>query len=833
MLVNSVKTRIIAAGSIVVFAACAIITFLAVNNVAEFAQNSSDTTLRTLAYQYKARIEKELGAAVLTAKTLAATVEGLQQSGLHTPDSIAAIALNILALNPQYIGTTTAWEPNKFNGDDRALINNKYTDKTGRYVPYFHKSASGSGLTFEPLDMRPESGGIVEWYYRPINENRTVITPPFLYPVNGKDVLMTTVSVPIHDKDNSAIAIATVDLTLDSIRESVSKIKPYEDGFAYLISHDGQWIAAPDLSLSGKAVSDPLTKEIYNVVKSGKTYDKETRIHGVDMLTVAIPVNFGTKEDWILAIHAPKATVFASAHGLQTLLLICSVFAVVVAVAVYYLVGFGIAKPIVAMSKTMKTLADGRTDVVIDHQEKSDEIGTMARALNYFREGLLENVKLRKSEEEAKRVLAYQAHHDSLTGAHNRFALMALTKSWIGPEAPPFAMLFIDLDDFKSINDAFGHDCGDMILVEAASRVSRTVPEHSLVARYGGDEFIVLIPLDHIVSVDVICATILDTLTQKYQASGVTLHIGASIGIALFPQDAIVFDQLLISANLAMRTAKQRKNTYTFFNPVFHQAMQKRVSIEQQLRHALDRNEIYLVFQPQITEHGRIHGVEVLARWESPVLGFVPPDQFIKVAEETGLISSLGEYIIRRSCAEFRQILNVCDEATVGLTLSINISVHQLLKEGFKEQLLRVVEESHLSKEQVVIEITESVFIEEPDIVLPLLHDIRKIGFAVSLDDFGTGYSSLSTLRTMPIDELKVDKSFVENICKDEQDSKMIRSIIEMGHAMGMRVVAEGVEENSQRMLLSEYGCDLYQGYYFSRPLKPDDFIAFVKEMRV
>lgn len=434
-----------------------------------------------------------------------------------------------------------------------------------------------------------------------------------------------------------------------------------------------------------------------------------------------------------------------------------------------------------------------------------------------------------KRRDEIENKLQKSAVTDFLTGLHNRFALAEIAKTWGQPNSRPFVLLFVDLDNFKNINTTFGHGYGDILLVEAARRLQTFAPTSAKVVRYGGDEFAIFIPSEDIVSLDAVGAGIIETLSKPYLVSGMRLHIGASVGISLFPQDGMLLEQLMISADLAMRSAKRKRNSYELYNQQLQDAMRKKLSIEHHLRRALEGDEIYMAFQPQITQGGRVCGAEALVRWNNPDLGLVPPCQFIGVAEESGLIAQIGQFIIRQSCAGFRRMFDACGDRAAGLSLSINISVKQFLNKDFKDQLLICIAENGLRPEQVTIEITESLFIEESAVVLPLLQEIRASGVGVSLDDFGTGYSSLSTLRTLPINELKIDKSFIANICNVDQDRKMSQAIIDIGHSMSLKVVAEGIENEEQKNLLDSLGCDVYQGYYFAHPLGLDDFIAFMK----
>lgn len=437
---------------------------------------------------------------------------------------------------------------------------------------------------------------------------------------------------------------------------------------------------------------------------------------------------------------------------------------------------------------------------------------------------------LYQKEAAAHRLLSYQAVHDPLTDLYNRTALKDIAYQWITQHASPFLFLFIDLDNFKNINDSFGHALGDKLLIEVSRRLKQLMPEGSEIVRNGGDEFSVFIKREQAGSnSDHLGQRIVSEISKPYYISGLKLRIGSSVGISRYPEDGPNFEQLMVSADLAMYTAKKKRNNYAFFNSELQEIMERKTLIEHSLHTAVEENELYMVFQPQVHGDGTIHGAEALVRWESPELGFVPPDMFIRVAEESGAMASLGAFILDTSCAEFRKILDACNDGEDTLNLSINISVPQILEKNFKNQLLRRLDQHRIRRSQTTIEITESMFIDDLEYILPLLQEIRDTGVSISMDDFGTGYSSLSMLRALPIDELKIDRSFVKHINEIKQDSDIIHSIIHMGHTMNMKVVSEGVEEKEQLDLLNSYQCDLYQGFYFSRPLGAEAFINFIK----
>ncbi len=435
-------------------------------------------------------------------------------------------------------------------------------------------------------------------------------------------------------------------------------------------------------------------------------------------------------------------------------------------------------------------------------------------------------VILRK-EEQAKKQLKYQAMHDPLTQLYNRSALPSIGLQWTEPRADSFQLFYIDLDNFKNINDSFGHSYGDVVLIQVADRLKARLPKKSAVFRVGGDEFVALLKIERS-RLDESANLLIEKLSEPYSVAGMTLHLGVSIGISRFPEDAPTIDDLLIMADIAMYNAKKRRNSYSLYNAELQEIMQRKTSIENHLRQALHGAELFMMYQPQISREGKLHGAEALVRWKNPVLGFVPPDQFIGIAEESGLMVQLGAFIIERTCMEFRQILDQCAEEAVELTISINVSVKQMLENNFKEQLLSALEKYNIERSRTTLEITESLFIDELGYILPLLNDIRSTGITISLDDFGTGYSSLSMLRSLPIDELKIDRSFIQSILKQPQDAEMANSIINMGQTLKMKVLAEGIEEEGQLALLNSFGCDLYQGYYYSPPLTAEGLIQFI-----
>ena len=432
------------------------------------------------------------------------------------------------------------------------------------------------------------------------------------------------------------------------------------------------------------------------------------------------------------------------------------------------------------------------------------------------------------SDQQKKDELLFQVLHDSLTQLPNQAYLYKHIEKWVLRLSNKFDMLFIDLDNFKNINDSFGHKVGDEILIEVANRLRSFFGSGNLVVRQGGDEFIVLMKCQDTLKREELLKELIALISKPYSIEHMEFSLGASIGTAQYPKDAQQLESLMSLADIAMYEAKKKKNAFCVFSAEMKNRSIRKIDIEHELRNAVKNNEFWMVYQPQMRADGEIHGVEALIRWKNEKLGFVPPDQFISVAEETGLMPEIGEFVIKQSLEE---ISTLQAKMKKNFQLSLNVSVRQLLDVRFLDNLLNDIEACSLDKASITIEITESLFIEDVDYILHILKSIKDEGIGLSLDDFGTGYSSLSMLRKLPVNELKIDKSFVDEILHIEEDRAMVHSIINMGKNLSMHTLAEGVETFEQVELLKRFGCDIFQGYYFAKPLAKDDILHFLEEL--
>lgn len=442
-------------------------------------------------------------------------------------------------------------------------------------------------------------------------------------------------------------------------------------------------------------------------------------------------------------------------------------------------------------------------------------------------DGTTEDITDRKLAEKRVETLAY---YDSLTGLPNRSLLYDRVTQALAQARrtkKKVAVLFLDLDRFKFINDSLGHSVGDLLLKEVAGRLTDCVRSKDTVARNGGDEFVVLIEdLSEPQEVEDVADRILEELSSTFLIAGHSLQVSCSIGISLSPENGSDRETLIRYADQAMYAAKENgRNTYRFFNADLNADIERRTSTENDLRSALKRGEFFLTYQPQmVIETGELAGFEVLLRWQHPDKGLVPPDLFIGIAESTGLILPIGEWVLRTACAQAKRWL---DMRLLRTPIAVNISAVQFRQNNFCDLIVRILKETGLPPELLELELTESLLLSNKDSMLSVLQQLRQLGVGLAIDDFGTGYSSLSYLKQFHVQKLKIDRSFIKDITTDAEDAAITAAIIDMGKNLNLRVIAEGVEHDGQLEFLRGHRCDEIQGYIFSKPL----IAAKVEEM--
>jgi len=433
---------------------------------------------------------------------------------------------------------------------------------------------------------------------------------------------------------------------------------------------------------------------------------------------------------------------------------------------------------------------------------------------------------------EAAAQISQLAYHDVLTGLLNRFSLqhqLDQAMAMAHREQHALAVIFLDLDRFKAINDTLGHAVGDGLLIEVAHRLRLNVRSSDIVARLGGDEFvIVLTEVEDVTAVARLAGKIRQALAQPYSIGEIAINSTASLGSAIYPNDGEDGEALMKNADTAMYHAKsQGRDNFQFFTAEMNQAAIKRLTLDNDLRVAVETRQFELFYQPQLdSRDGRIIGVEALVRWRHPRNGLISPAEFIPAAEETGLILRLGEWVLDEAC---RQLCAWRDGGLHGITMAVNLSAHQLHSPVFLEHVTQALKKHRLQGADLELEITESVAMRDPDSSISQLRALRNLGVRLSIDDFGTGYSSLSYLKLLPIHTLKLDRSFVRDIETDSNDVAICTATIALAHNLGLAVIAKGVETEAQRLLLTSHQCDFMQGYLFSKPLPAEAALAFIQ----
>jgi len=443
----------------------------------------------------------------------------------------------------------------------------------------------------------------------------------------------------------------------------------------------------------------------------------------------------------------------------------------------------------------------------------------------------------RFAEEELQR----EALYDPLTNLPNRrFFLERLHQEFsrarrhgrIG------ALLFLDLDDFKTINDSLGHHIGDLLLQQVAERLRGRFRDEDVAGRLGGDEFVVLLadvvddPVSRIYEVEKVASQLRELLTEPYSVDEHELFVSVSIGVALFPEDAASHQDVLKHADTAMYRAKaQGRNNYQFFLPGMQEEASQRLLIEKDLRLALRRGELDLHYQRQVDAQGRVVGLEALARWQHPQKGAISPGVFVPIADESMLVHELHDWVVRRVCADIRRMIDECGYERVPV-VSINVSARAFHHASFEQQLLEQITSAGVPPEKLCLEITETSVMERVEMVIDKMLALRRSGVVFSVDDFGTGYSSLAYLKRLPVASLKIDRAFVRDITSDANDAIIVETILSMARHLKLESIAEGVEDEAAAQFLRERGCDLFQGWLYGRAEPLDQVIAYLCAQR-
>jgi diguanylate cyclase (GGDEF)-like protein/PAS domain S-box-containing protein len=464
------------------------------------------------------------------------------------------------------------------------------------------------------------------------------------------------------------------------------------------------------------------------------------------------------------------------------------------------------------------------------HRKDGSEMWFSANVRAVFENGVLvgyegtnEDITARRVAEERIQFLAY---YDALTGLPNRTLFQdRLGNALAGARRQKckVALLFLDLDGFKVINDSLGHSVGDLLLQEVAGRLKTWGRGQDTVARLGGDEFLItLTQVKDLTDVAVAAERLMDAMTAEFVVQGHSLSVSCSIGVSIFPEHGTDCETLIKNADAAMYGAKDSgRNSFRFFAEDMNAQAIERLSLENSLRLALAKQEFFLMYQPQVDViTGTVTGLEALLRWQHPTLGLVPPDKFIRIAENSGLIIPIGEWVLRTAC---RQAKKWQDDGLPAVSVAVNVSAVQFRQQGFCELIKSVLNETGLGAQYLELELTESLLLANADVTLSVLRELKSMGLTLAIDDFGTGYSNFTSLRQFGVSKLKIDRSFIRDVATNPDDSAITAAIISMAKSLRLKVIAEGVETEAQMSFLQTHQCDEIQGYYFSKPLAVDN----------
>ena len=546
-------------------------------------------------------------------------------------------------------------------------------------------------------------------------------------------------------------------------------------------------------------------------------------------------------QSWLYFIKQDGKEYSAIISTLPITLIISLIVILIISIRISHVLTYKYTNPIITLKNDMKIAANGDLELRTKINERN-EFGELATMFNNMMEIISSNYNqlneskkiLEANEIELKKNydhIEQLAYHDGLTGLYNRVAFMKFAYEVFntsGASLSEHAVFFIDLDNFKNINDTLGHDYGDLLLKQVSDKLTELTQKDDILARTGGDEFLILRPnYKSVNELKKFAQSLIDIVRTPFDLDGETGHVSMSLGISCFPDNGLTISELIKNADIAMYTAKTSgKNQYRFFESFMDDDVNRKNELTDILEKVIDKNEVYLKYQPQVNiTTGEITGYEALMRINSDEIGNISPAEFIPIAEDSGLINQLGEWALYEACIFNQKIIK---SGLAKPKVSVNVSTSQLEKNDFVEIIKSIPSKTGMDLKYLEIEITESVLMDSFEHNLDLINKIKELGVSIALDDFGTGYSSFNYLTQLPIDTLKIDKSFIDGICSNEKDEYIADTIISLAHKMDIAVVAEGVEDTDQLAILKAQLCDTLQGYLFSKPLDAVELIKLL-----
>lgn len=662
--------------------------------------------------------------------------------------------------------------------------------------------------------------------------------------LDNRTVYAFEIGTPIIDHGTGVILgyiINTVGASYFS--NFLSSITYGETGFCFLLDDHGNIIYHPDESCIGTVINSEKLSGISSDFRKGLLADSGSFEYFYENTKQTYCYSILPGLNWVLFVKQDISEIKSlTAFLLALLTLVCGILLVLTAIFANFL-SKKISAPIIALRDAMRIASDGNLTVQTNIKS-NNEFGELSKSFNKMlhiiktnyedlesmHEELLSNEEQLRSNYDHIEFLAY---HDILTNLPNKLAFLDYMNAVLvssPSDSKMHAVYFVDLDNFKTVNDTLGHEYGDSLLVKTAQILSSILGTGGMLARAGGDEFLLF--RENIPSKEdavEFASQIIDFFRNPLDLEGEVVYVSMSIGISIYPENGISPNALIKNADIAMYKSKDTgKNKFTLFDKKMEEELNRNTMIIEVLRNAIENKEVYVQYQPLLElETNNVIGFEALMRIRNDRLGNISPNEFIPIAEESGLIIDLSSWLLREVCSFNKKLI---DSGATPRPVSVNISSIQINRPGFVNTLSEILEETHLPPQYLELEITESTLVSSMMDASELLNSLQELGVRVSLDDFGTGYSSLNYLTKMPIDTLKIDKSFIDNICKSQKDSFIAESIIMLAHSLNIKVVAEGVESEEQLKLLRKQKCDIIQGFIYSPPLHPTALLDVIRE---
>jgi diguanylate cyclase (GGDEF)-like protein len=680
-------------------------------------------------------------------------------------------------------------------------INNETADESSS--PWFVEASKSEGAIYTAFMNNPDT-------------NRPVL-------VTSKPLMYITGANSKYEGERKLYGYLALTIETGHFARQSADLKVGQTGNVFFTDSSGKILFHPEKSRIGTSVAPGLFARMVKGIDKGIQIDAPYTGKAGHYRAIRL-------DDWLHAVAVYQDNEFIDKQiSLGRSVTVIACVAILLTITFLFIVlKTLLIRPIQKLSQAAKEIGRGKLLVPINVDAK-DEIGELAKT---FRE-MGENLNHYHEQ------VHYIAYHDSLTGLPNRLMFKDYLKRATAEarrNLQELSILFLDLDNFKRINDTLGHIAGDKLLEAFADRLQSCLRDtdvishspqdssESVMARLAGDEFTILLPrTTGPASAQKVARRVLELMRDPFIINKQELYISTSIGIALFPNDGTNADDLMKNADIAMYHAKKSgRNNYQYFSQTLNDELLNKLKIESKLRHAVENNELEVYYQPQMSlGSGEIEGAECLLRWRDEELGMIPPDVFIPIAEEYGLIIEITEWLIRDICIRAQQWRK---QYKHSITLAINISAVHFCGNDLKGLINRTIHATGYDPEYLEIELTETSILQDPDLAIETLQQIQSMGLQTSLDDFGTGYSSLNYLMQLPLDKLKIDRSFIVNMDRGKKGTAIVSAIIAMAHGLGLKVIAEGVEDGNHIQLLRKMKCDIVQGYYIARPMPAADF---------